>query len=82
VTDQANRRRAIFFGDKIVRDVSPERTRRKRCWHNMPFPSSAFLKHRIQDNSYMNNDENQTFIPRSTFEGMFAARISTTWFSE
>ncbi len=71
--DQKDRRRAIFFGDKIVKDVfgKEDPVGKTLLVNNMPFLVVGVLKHRIQDNSYMNNDENQTFIPRPTFEGMF-----------
>ncbi len=72
-TDQKDRRRTIFFGDKVVKDVfgKEDPVGKTLLVNNMPFLVVGVLKHRIQDDSYMNNDENQTFIPRSTFEGMF-----------
>ena len=72
-TDQAGRRRVIFFGDKIAKDVfgKDDPVGKTVLVNNMPFLVVGVLKHRIQDSSYMNQDENQTFIPRSTFEGMF-----------
>jgi putative ABC transport system permease protein len=72
-TDQRDRRRTIFFGDKVVKDVfgKEDPVGKTLLVNNMPFLVVGVLKHRIQDDSYMNSDDNQTFIPRSTFEGMF-----------
>jgi putative ABC transport system permease protein len=72
-TDERERRRAIFFGDKVVKDVfgKDDPVGKTVLVNNMPFLVVGVLKHRIQDSSYMNQDENQTFIPRTTFEGMF-----------
>ncbi|MGH9440752.1 MAG: ABC transporter permease [Thermoanaerobaculia bacterium] len=73
VNDQKDQRRVIFFGDKVVKDVfgKDDPVGKTVLVNNMPFLVVGVLKHRIQDDSYMNNDENQTFIPRTTFEGMF-----------
>jgi len=72
-TDERVRRRVIFFGDKVAKDVfaKDDPVGRTVLLNNMPFLVVGVLRHRIQDDSYMNNDENQTFIPRTTFEGMF-----------
>lgn len=73
VRDERTRRRVIFLGDKVARDIfgSEEPAGKTMLVNNAPFLVVGVLKHRIQDSSYMNQDENQTFIPRTTFEAMF-----------
>ena len=71
--DVQSRRRVIFLGDRVAGEVfgSEEPVGKTMLVNNAPFLVVGVLKHRIQDNSYMNQDENQTFIPRTTFEAMF-----------
>ncbi len=72
-TDEAQKRRVIFLGDKVAKEIfdgeSP--VGRTLLVNNTPFLVVGVLKHRTQDSSYMMPDESQTFIPRTTYEAMF-----------
>lgn len=72
-TDERDKRRVIFLGDKVAKDIfdTEDPVGKMLLVNNMPFLVIGVLKHRVQDDSYMNNDENQTFIPRTTFQTMF-----------
>jgi putative ABC transport system permease protein len=71
--DYNRRRRVIFLGDKVAKEVfgGEDPVGKTMLVNRMPFLVIGVLKHRIQDSSYMSPDQNQTFIPRTTFEAMF-----------
>jgi len=71
--DVRDSRRVIFLGDAVAKEVfgTEPPLGKTLLVSNAPFLVIGVLKHRIQDNSYMNQDENQTFIPLPTFLAMF-----------
>jgi len=71
--DIRDSRRVIFLGDTVAKEIfgGDDPVGKTLLVSNAPFLVIGVLKHRIQDNSYMNNDENQTFIPFPTFIAMF-----------
>jgi putative ABC transport system permease protein len=71
--DMRDSRRVIFLGDTVAKEIfgSEPPLGKTMLVSNAPFLVIGVLKHRIQDNSYMNSDDNQTFIPRTTFQAMF-----------
>jgi putative ABC transport system permease protein len=73
VADYDGRRRVIFLGDKVAREIfgTEDPVGKTLLVNSTPFLVIGVLAHRIQDSSYMMPDESQTFIPRTTFEAMF-----------
>jgi putative ABC transport system permease protein len=71
--DVRDSRRVIFLGDTVAKEIfgTEAPLGKTLLVSNAPFLVIGVLKHRIQDNSYMNQDENQTFIPLPTFLAMF-----------
>jgi len=71
--DFQRRRRVIFLGDKVAKDIfgAEDPVGKTLLVNRSPFLVVGVLEHRIQDSSYMGPDENQTFIPLTTFEAMF-----------
>jgi putative ABC transport system permease protein len=71
--DMRDSRRVIFLGDTVAKEIfgGEPPLGKTMLVANAPFLVIGVLKHRIQDNSYMNSDDNQTFIPRTTFQAMF-----------
>lgn len=71
--DIRDSRRVIFLGDKEAKEIFGDENPvgKTLLVANAPFLVIGVLKYRIQDNSYMNQDANQTFIPLPTFLAMF-----------
>lgn len=71
--DIRDSRRVIFLGDTEAKEIfgAEGPVGKTLLVSGAPFLVVGVLKHRIQDNSYMNQDENQTFIPLPTFLAMF-----------
>ncbi len=74
--DMDRRRRVVFIGDKLKTDLfgdSPA-VGQTILLDNTPFLVVGVLEKKAQDSSYGGRDEDQAFIPETTFRGLFSQR--------
>ncbi|HWR83350.1 MAG TPA: ABC transporter permease [Candidatus Deferrimicrobium sp.] len=72
--DMAERRRVIFIGDKLKKDLFGDEPAvgQTMLVNEVPFTVIGVLKTKKQDSSYSGRDENKGIIPSSTFQAMFS----------
>ncbi len=71
-TDVRERRRVLFLGDKIARDIfgkSPA-VGKTVLYAGSPFLVIGVLQEKVQDSSYTSRDEGRAFIPGTTFRAL------------
>jgi putative ABC transport system permease protein len=75
-SDQTEKRRVIFIGDKLKTDLygQGEAVGQVALIGGVPFTVVGVLKHKEQDNSYNGRDAEKAFIPASTFRTMYSSR--------
>lgn len=80
VTDQdlEERRRVIFIGDLLAKDLFGDSTAvgQTVLVNGMPFTVIGVMKSKKQDSSYRSRDNRSAFIPLSTYQAMFSERYS------
>ncbi len=74
--DMRERRRVIFIGDGLKKDLfgSEEAVGQTILVNNVPFHVIGVMKKKKQDSSYNGRDSRKAFIPASTFQTMFSRR--------
>ncbi|MEO8431722.1 MAG: ABC transporter permease [Acidobacteriota bacterium] len=75
-TDVRERRRVLFLGDKIARDIfgkSPA-VGKTVLFGGSPFLVVGILQEKVQDSSYTSRDEGRAFIPGTTFRALTGAK--------
>jgi putative ABC transport system permease protein len=74
--DVDRRRRVVFLGDKLKRDLfgEGEAVGRTVMIDNVPFLVVGVLQKKEQDSSYSGRDQDKAFIPDTTFKGLFSQR--------
>ena len=74
--DIDRRRRVVFIGDKLKTDLfgDDEAVGQTITIDNTPFLVIGVLQKKAQDSSYGSRDEDQAFIPESSFRGLYAER--------
>jgi putative ABC transport system permease protein len=74
--DVDRRRRVVFLGDKLKRDLfgEAEAVGRTVMIDNVPFLVIGVMEKKAQDSSYGGRDQDKAFVPDSTFRGLFSER--------
>src|SRR5687767_1730287 len=74
--DMDRRRRVIFLGDKLKKDLfhDEEAVGKTVMIDNAPFLVIGVMQEKAQDSSYSGRDKDKAFIPESTFRGLFTVR--------
>jgi putative ABC transport system permease protein len=74
--DLANKRRVVFIGDQLKKDLFGEKEAIGKyiIIDNVPFLVVGVMKEKEQDASYSGRDENKAFIPATTFSAMYGHR--------
>ncbi|HVO11639.1 MAG TPA: ABC transporter permease [Vicinamibacteria bacterium] len=74
--DVDRRRRVVFLGDKLKRDLFGEvdAVGRTVMVNNVPFLVIGVLQKKDQDSNYSGPDSDKAFVPDSTFKGLFGVR--------
>jgi len=71
--DDAQKRRAIFIGDKLAKDVfgDEDPVGKTLVVNDFPYTVVGVLKHKLQMGTYKGPDEGGTVVPMSTFIAQF-----------
>jgi putative ABC transport system permease protein len=71
--DQARKRRVVFLGDKLAKELFEEADAvgQTLLLNQTPFLVIGVMRHKTQMGMYGGPDENQAFIPIATFEVLF-----------
>jgi putative ABC transport system permease protein len=74
--DMDRRRRVVFLGDKLKKDLFGEEDAvgRTIMLDNVPFLVVGVMEHKSQDSSYSGRDERKAFIPDTTHRALFNER--------
>ncbi len=74
--DVDRRRRVVFLGDKLAKDLFGEQDAvgRTVMIDNVPFLVVGVMEKKAQDSSYSGRDEGKAFVPDTTFKALFGAR--------
>lgn len=74
--DQSERRRVIFIGDLMAKDMFGDSTAvgKRVLVNGTPFTVIGVMKEKKQDSSYNGRDNRKAFIPATTFQSMFSRR--------
>jgi putative ABC transport system permease protein len=74
--DLDRRRRVVFLGDKLKRDLFGEEDAvgRTVMIDSVPFLVVGVMERKEQDSSYSGRDQDKAFIPDSTYRGLFSER--------
>ncbi len=74
--DLENKRRVVFIGDQLKKDLfgEEEAIGKYIIIDNVPFLVVGVMKEKEQDSSYSGRDENKAFIPATTFAAMYGHR--------
>jgi len=74
--DLDRRRRVVFLGDKLKKDLfgEGEAVGQTVMLDNVPFLVIGVMEHKAQDSSYSGRDDRKAFIPDSTFRSLFGER--------
>jgi putative ABC transport system permease protein len=74
--DQAERRRVVFIGDLLKKDLFPDTTAvgQTILINGVPFTVVGVMKPKKQDSSYNGRDSRKGYIPASTFTAMYSNR--------
>lgn len=72
-TDDAQKRRVIFLGDKLAKDIfrEEEPVGKILLLNNTPFLVVGVMRHKIQMGTYKGPDEEGSVIPLSTFVALY-----------
>ena len=74
--DMDRRRRVIFLGDKLKKDLfhDEEAVGKTVMIDNAPFLVVGVMAEKAQDSSYSGQDKDKAFIPETTYRGLFTER--------
>jgi len=77
--DLAERRRVVFLGDKVARQLFPDEEAVRVAGAELvlggtPFTVIGVMRPKDQDSNYGSIDDERVFVPASTFEQVFGAR--------
>lgn len=74
--DVDRRRRVVFLGDKLAKDLfgNDDPVGRTLMIENVPFLVIGVMEKKAQDSSYSGRDEGKAFIPDSTYRGLYSER--------
>jgi putative ABC transport system permease protein len=74
--DMDRRRRVIFLGDKLKKDLfhDEEAVGKTVMIDNAPFLVIGVMAEKAQDSSYSGQDKDKAFIPETTYRGLFTER--------
>ena len=74
--DMDRRRRVIFLGDKLKKDLfhDDEAVGKTVMIDNAPFLVIGVMAEKAQDSSYSGQDKDKAFIPETTYRGLFTER--------
>lgn len=74
--DQALRRRVMFIGDELKKELFPDKPAvgETILVNGVPFTVVGVMKTKKQDSSYNGRDSRKGFIPASTFTSMYSNR--------
>lgn len=74
--DQSERRRVIFIGNLMAKDMFGDSTAvgKRVLVNGTPFTVVGVMKKKEQDSSYNGRDNRKAFIPATTFQSMFSRR--------
>lgn len=74
--DQSERRRVIFIGNLMAKDMFGDSTAvgKRVLVNGTPFTVIGVMKEKKQDSSYNGRDNRKAFIPATTFQSMFSRR--------
>lgn len=74
--DLARRRRVVFLGDRVARELFPAggAVGAELVLGDAPFTVVGVLRARVQDSDYGALDESRIFVPASTFEELYGPR--------
>jgi putative ABC transport system permease protein len=72
--DVNRRRRVVFLGDKLKRDLfgEAEAVGKTVMVDNVPFLVIGVMETKAQDSSYSGRDQDKAFVPESTYRGLFS----------
>lgn len=75
--DQSERRRVIFIGNVMAKDMFGDSTAvgKRVLVNGTPFTVIGVMKKKDQDSSYNGRDSRKAFIPSTTFQSMFSRRF-------
>lgn len=74
--DVDRRRRVVFLGDKLKKDLfgEDEAVGKTVMLDNVPFLVIGVMQEKAQDSSYSGRDKDKAFIPDSTYRALFSER--------
>ncbi len=74
--DVDRRRRVLFLGDKLKKDLfgEAEAVGKTVMIDNVPFLVIGVMEKKAQDSSYSGRDKDKAFMPDTTFNGFFSER--------
>ncbi len=74
--DVDRRRRVVFLGDKLKRDLFGEADAvgRTVMIDNIPFLVVGVMEKKAQDSSYSGRDQDKAYVPDTTYKGLFSQR--------
>jgi len=74
--DINRRRRVVFLGDKLKKDLFGEgdAVGRTIMIDSVPFLVIGVMEHKEQDSSYSGRDVDKAFLPEATYKGLFTER--------
>ena len=74
--DVDRRRRVVFLGNKLKKDLfgEEEAVGRTLMIDSVPFLVIGVMAEKAQDSSYGGRDESKAFLPESTYRGLFSER--------
>jgi len=74
--DINRRRRVVFLGDKLKKDLfgEGEAVGRTIMIDSVPFLVIGVMEHKEQDSSYSGRDVDKAFLPEATYKGLFTER--------
>jgi putative ABC transport system permease protein len=75
--DVDRRRRVVFLGDKLKRELfgEAEAIGQQVMIDNVPFMVVGVLQQKAQDSRYNGSDEDSAFLPGSTYRALFGSRV-------
>jgi putative ABC transport system permease protein len=74
--DINRRRRVVFLGDKLKRDLfgEQEAVGKTVMIESVPFLVIGVMEKKAQDSSYSGRDQDKAFIPDTTYKGLYSER--------
>ncbi len=78
--DVDERRRVVFVGDRVARELFPgeDPIGRRLVLQGAPFTVVGVLQPKEQNSDYVGHDANRVFVPSTTFAAAFGARYAGT----